>query len=88
LGSFSFNVLDIAHQQLCPEHANDLNEHNNADWANVYHALKSVQGQLEIFASTIPVTQEEIQKQETTIIKVINVKSIGGPQSPHSPRLG
>jgi hypothetical protein len=85
LGSFSFNILDIAHRQLCPEHANDPDEHNNADWASVYHMLKSAQRQLEIFASTVPTTQEEIQKQETTVIKVIDIEPIREPQSPHSP---
>jgi hypothetical protein len=88
LGSFSFDILDIAHQRLCPEHANDFNEHNNADWASVYHALKAAQGQLEIFASAIPATEEEIQKQETTVIEVINVEPIGGPGSLRSSRLG
>jgi hypothetical protein len=38
---------------------------------------------LEVFASAIPATQEEIQKQETTVIEVID-----GPQSPHSLGLG
>jgi hypothetical protein len=84
LGTFSFNILDIAHRRLCPEHANNLDKHDNADWASIYHALKSVQGQLEIFASAVPTTQEEIQKQETTIIKVINIESISSPESPHS----
>jgi hypothetical protein len=88
LGSFSFDILDIAHQQLCLEHANNLNEHDNADWVSIYHTLKSAQGQLEIFTSTVPATQEEIQKQETTITKVINIKSIGSPESLHSPRDG
>jgi hypothetical protein len=50
--------------------------------------LKAAQGQLEIFASAIPATQEEIQKQETTVIEVINVESIGGPGSPCSEGLG
>jgi hypothetical protein len=54
----------------------------------VYHTLKSVQGQLEIFASAIPATQEEIQKQETTITKVINIESIGSPESLRSPQDG
>jgi hypothetical protein len=84
LGSFSFDVLDIAHRCLCPEHANDLDEHDNADWANVYHALKAAQGKLEIFASAIPATEKEIQEQETTVIEVINVEPIGGPGSPCS----
>jgi hypothetical protein len=88
LGSFSFNVLDIAHQRLCPEHANDLNKHDNADWVSIYHALQSAQGQLKIFASAIPATQEEIQKQETTITEVIDIKSISGPKSLCSPQLG
>jgi hypothetical protein len=88
LGSFSFDVLDIAHRRLCPEHANNLDEHDNADWANVYHVLKAAQGQLEIFASAVPATQEEIQKQEATIIEVMDVEPIGGPRSPHSSRLG
>jgi hypothetical protein len=84
LGTFSFDVLDITHRRLCPEHANDLDEHENADWANIYHALKAAQGQLEIFASAIPTTQEEIQKQETTVIEVIDVEPIGSPGSPRS----
>jgi hypothetical protein len=88
LGSFSFDVLDIAHRRLCPEHANDLDEHDNADWASVYHALKAAQRQLEIFASAVLATQEEIQKQEATVIEVIDVESIGGPKSPHSEGLG
>jgi hypothetical protein len=88
LGSFSFNVLDIAHRRRSPEHANDLDKHDNADWANIYHTLKTAQGQLEIFASAVPATQEEIQKQETTIIKVIDVEPIGGPGSLCSSRLG
>jgi hypothetical protein len=88
LGSFSFDVLDITHQRLCPEHANDLDKHDNADWASVYHALKAAQGQLEIFASAVPATQEEIQKQEATVIEVIDVEPIGGPGSPRSSRLG
>jgi Chromo (CHRromatin Organisation MOdifier) domain len=88
LGSFSFDVLDIAHRRLCPEHANDLDGHDNADWASVYHTLKAAQGQLEIFASAVPATQKEIQEQEATIIEVINMESIGGPESPHSERLG
>jgi hypothetical protein len=88
LGSFSFDVLDIAHRRLCPEHANDLDEHDNADWASIYHALKAAKGQLEIFASAVPATEEEIQKQEATVIEVIDVESIGGPESPRSERLG
>jgi hypothetical protein len=56
LGSFSFNILNIAHQQLCPKHANDLDEHDNADWVSVYHALKAAQGQLKIFANATPTT--------------------------------
>jgi hypothetical protein len=88
LGSFSFNILDIAHRRLCPEHANDLDEHDNADWASVYHALKAAQGQLEIFTSAVPATEEEIQKQEATIIEVIDVEPIGGSGSPHSEGLG
>jgi hypothetical protein len=88
LGSFSFDVLDIAHRRLCPEHANDLDEHDNADWASIYHVLKAAKGQLEIFASAVPATEEEIQKQEATVIEVIDVESIGGPESPRSERLG
>jgi hypothetical protein len=88
LGSFSFDVLDIAHRRLCPEHANDLDEHDNADWASVYHVLKAAQGQLEIFASAVPATEEEIQKQEATFIEVIDVEPIGEPGSPRSSRLG
>jgi hypothetical protein len=88
LGSFSFDVLDITHRRLCPEHANDLDEHDNADWASVYHALKAAQRQLEIFASAVPATQEEIQKQETVIIEVIDAEAIGGPESPRSKGLG
>jgi hypothetical protein len=88
LGSFSFDVLDITHRRLCPEHANDLDEHDNADWASVYHALKAAQRQLEIFASTVPATQEEIQKQEATVIEVIDVEAIGGSGSPRGERLG
>jgi hypothetical protein len=88
LGNFSFDVLDIADRRLCPEHANDLDEHNNADWASIYHALKAAQRQLEIFASAVPATQEEIQKQEATVIEVIDVESIGGPGSPRSEGLG
>jgi hypothetical protein len=88
LGSFSFDILDIAHRQLCPEHADDLDEHDNADWVSIYHALKAVQRQLEIFASAVPATQEEIQKQEATVIEVIDVEDISSPQSLHSPQLG
>jgi hypothetical protein len=88
LGSFSFDILDIAHRRLCPEHANDLDEHDNADWVSVYHALKAARGQLEIFTSAIPAAQEEIQKQEATIIEVIDVESISGPESPRSEGLG
>jgi hypothetical protein len=47
-----------------------------------------VQGQLEIFTSAIPATQEEIQKQEATIIEVIDVEQIGGLESPHGKGLG
>jgi hypothetical protein len=34
------------------------------------------------------VTQEEIQKQETTIIEVIDMEPIGSSGSPHSKGLG
>src|SRR5580693_1922482 len=88
LGSFSFDVLDIAHRRLCPKHANNLDKHDNADWASVYHALKAAQRQLEVFASAVPATQEEIQEQEATIIEVIDVEPIGGSRSPRSEGLG
>jgi hypothetical protein len=88
LGSLGFDILDITYQQLCPEHANDLDKHDNADWVSIYHTLKAAQGQLEIFANAVPATAEEIQRQEATLIDIIDIKAIGRPKSPHSPWLG
>ena len=76
----AYDIIDIAYRGSHPEHANDLNEHNTADWPVVVAALKAAQPQLKIFAEENLALGEAFQEEkgpaEGTAVEVLDMSPI------------